>query len=318
MEGSSQTPPKSDVSDGPVIDIFQRMVATARSGDQTMSALAKWILNHQDATRKLTISELANQTDVSQTTVFRFCKLLGLKGYKDLRLALAEGHGLALGTQLAGEAGLSDGGLDHSLKSIMLRVVEANVEQLLRTARIVSHEALTEVVNLLLDASQIQIVGFGSSAPIAIDACRRLLSLGYTASAHSDPHILAVVTANAKPGTVFVGISNSGRTRDLIDCFTTLGKRGVKRVLLTSDPDAVGTKQADLVLVSAVRRMPPSLDVIGTRVSQLAIIEALCVALAEKDPRASSAVCDTGQLDAEIAKKRLPQAAQRNRGKQEE
>ena len=289
-------------------DVFQSLMSVARSDDKTMAPLASWILSHQNETGKLTISELARKTGVSETTVFRFCKLLGMKGYKELRLAMVEGRGLAMGTQLVSNALPGDGQTEAQgngdASSIMQRVIEANIEQLTRTVSLVSPDALEQVSQMLLEANQIQVIGFGASAPVAIDACRRFLSLGLSATAHSDPHILAVVTAQSKPGTVFLGISCSGRTRDLIECFETAGERGHGRILITSDPESRATQVADQLLISAVRRMPPALDIVGTRVSQLAIIEAICVALSENDSQNINH--ETGQLEQEIAKKRMP------------
>ncbi|MDQ0396509.1 MurR/RpiR family transcriptional regulator [Labrys monachus] len=285
------------------IDIFQKLVAAARSPDRTMAGLSQWIIDNQGRAAGMSISNLALQTGVSETTVFRFCKLLGLNGYKDLRFALAESRGLALGAQLAGTAA---GGEEHPLASIMRRVVEVNSEQLLKTMSLVSFAALQEATQAMLAANHIHLVGFGSSAPVAFDAYQRLLCLGLTASAHSDPHVLAAVTASARPGAVFFGVTCSGRTRDLIEAFETAGTRGLKRIVITSDENAPAAKVADIVLVSAVRRSPIAREVIATRISQLAIVETLCVALALNHPEAKDIIHDTALLDREIAKKRLP------------
>lgn len=293
-------------SPGNAIDIFQRLVAAARSPDRTMCRLAEWVIANQSLAAGLSISSLAQKAGVSETTVFRFCKLLGLSGYKDLRLALAESRGLALGAQLAGAtAGAADAS-EHPLASIARRVVEVNSEALLKTLSLVSLPALQEATEALLAADHIHLVGFGSSAPVAFDAYQRLLCLGLTASAHSDPHVLAAVTANARPGAVFFGVTCSGRTRDLIEAFETAGSRGFRRIVITSDPNAPAARVADIVLVSAVRRSPIAREVLATRVSQLAIVEMICVALAVDHPEAKDIVRDTSLLDREIAKKRLP------------
>jgi DNA-binding MurR/RpiR family transcriptional regulator len=292
---------------GQAIDIFQRLVAAARSADRTMCRLSEWIIRNQARAASLSISSLASETGVSETTVFRFCKLLGLAGYRDLRLALAESRGLALGAQLAGAAAAGEAVPAHPLASIMRRVVEVNSEQLLKTMSLVSLAALAEAIEALLAADHIHLVGFGSSAPVAFDAYQRLLCLGLTASAHSDPHVLAAVTANARPGAVFFGVSCSGRTRDLIEAFETAGSRGFRRIVITSDRSAPATKVADIVLVSAVRRSPIARETIATRISQLAIVEMICVALALSHPEAGEIVRDTSLLDREIAKKRLPE-----------
>lgn len=296
---------RADTGGKPAIDIFQRLVAAARSPDKTMATLSRWIIENQSRVVGLSISTLAQQTGVSETTVFRFCKLLGLAGYKDLRLALAEGRGLALGAQLV-EAKTGTAGEDEPLfASVLRRVVEVNSEQLLKTLSLVSLTALQEAVEALRAANHIHLVGFGASAPVAFDCYQRLLSLGLMSSPHSDPHILAAVTANTRPEAVFLGISCSGRTRDLIEAFETAGRHGCTRIVITSDTASPAARAADIVLVSAVRRSPIARDLLATRISQLTIIEALCVGLALGDPDNTRIVRDQSLLEQEIAKKRL-------------
>jgi RpiR family carbohydrate utilization transcriptional regulator len=67
------------------------------------------------------------------------------------------------------------------------------------------------------------------------------------------------------------------------------------------------------VLISAVRRSPVAREVIATRISQLAIVEMICVALALNHPEAKDIVRDTSLLEREIAKKRLPASPRKNR-----
>lgn len=290
---------------GPIaVDIFQKLVAASRSPDRTMARLSHWIIEHQTRVAGLSISAVAQEAEVSETTVFRCCKLLGLAGYKNLRYALAEGRGLAFGAQLAKPG--PDLDREHPLASVMRSVVEVNSEALLKTLSLVSLSALQDTVDALLAAEHTHLIGFGSSAPVAFDFYQRLLSLGFTLSAHSDSHVLTAVTANARPGTLFLGISCSGRTRDLVEAFETAGAHGCKRVAITSDVNSPAAKASDITLISAVRRSPIAHETIGTRTSQLAIVEMICVALALQHPdherlRRGRAVHDT-----EIAKKRLP------------
>ncbi|MEW7009844.1 MurR/RpiR family transcriptional regulator [Lentilitoribacter sp. EG35] len=286
------------------IAIFQKLVSVSRSADKTMAGLSQWVLDNQMEVGGLTIHNLAKRTGVSETTVFRFCKMLGLSGYKELRLALAEGRGLALGAQLAGTGTPTDQSSNHEMASTVRRVIDVNSEQLFKTSSLISYDALQQAADLLVGSNHVHLAGFGSSAPVAFDAYQRFLALGLTASAHSDPHILAAVTATVRPGAVFLGISCSGRTRDITDAFETAGRRGFKRIAITSDPKSPIAQISDVVLVSAVRRSPISMDVISTRISQLAIIEMISVALAENYEDASI-MHDTKMLDREIAKKQV-------------
>ena len=241
---------------------------------------------------------------MSETTVFRFCKILGLGGYKDLRYALAEGRGMAFGAQLA-QPGPQTGD-EHPLSAVMRSVIEVNSEALLKTMSLLSLSALQEAVTALLRAEHIHLIGFGSSAPVAFDFYQRLLMLGLTVSVHSDPHIIAAVTSNARAGTVFFGISCSGRTRDLVEAFEAAAVQGCCRIAITSDRESSAARASDVALISAVRRSAVAHETIGTRSSQLAIVEMICVAIALQHPDRERLGRGQELHDIEIGKKRLP------------
>lgn len=291
-------------------DIIQGIVAIARGDDSTMAQLARWLIGHQSQGKgtSLSISDLAQATGVSETTVFRFCKLLGLKGYTDLRLALAESRGMLLGAKLAMSINQPGGPELDAYTLLMRRVVDVNSEQLLKTLQLVNPEQIKEATAMMMAAEHIHLVGFGSSAPVAFDFYQRILTLGVAASAHSDPHVLAAVVANAKPGVLFLGISSSGRTRDLIETFETAGARGLTRIAITSDGASPFAKVSDITLVSAVRRSVLAREELATRISQLAIIEMLSVAIAIEHPNRSELLGANSQLEQELAKKRMPQS----------
>jgi DNA-binding MurR/RpiR family transcriptional regulator len=292
-------------------DIIQGMVAIARGDDSTMAQLARWLIDHQsqEGGTSLSISDLAQATGVSETTVFRFCKLLGLKGYTDLRLALAESRGMLLGAKLAMSVNQPGGPELDDYTLLMRRVVDVNSEQLLKTLQLVSPEQIKEAAAAMMAAEHIHLVGFGSSAPVAFDFYQRLLALGIAASAHSDPHVLAAVVANARPGVLFICVSSSGRTRDLIETFETAGARGLTRIALTSDSSSPLAGVSDITLVSAVRRSVLAREELATRISQLAIVEMLSVAVAIEHPNRSALLGANSLLERELAKKRMPEPA---------
>ena len=293
----------------PGIDIFQKLVAASRSADRTMARVAQFVIDHQDQMAGLSITNLAQRLEVSETTVFRFCKVLGLHGYKDLRYALAESRGLSAGARLT-DFRQDIGNVDaHPLDLVMRRVVEVNSEALLKTMSLVSLPALQEAVDALQNASHIFLVGFGSSAPVTIDASQRFACLGIPAIVHSDPHTLTSATVAASRDTLFLAVSCSGLTRDVIEALDAAGRKGCKRIVITSDRESPVTRVADIVLVSSVRGSPIVHEDLGTKTSQLAIIEMMCVALALQHPERQRLIHDKALFDAEIAKKRVTSPA---------
>lgn len=189
---------------------------------------------------------------------------------------------MAFGAQLArperGQVG------EHALASVMRSVIEVNTEVLVKSMSLVSLPALQDAVSAMLAADYIHLFGFGSSAPVAFDFYQRLLMLGVTTSIHSDAHVLAAVAANARRDALFFGISCSGLTRDVVEALETTGRHGCKRIVITSDRNSPAAAASDIALISAVRRSPINHETIGTRTSQLAIVEMVCVALALQHP----------------------------------
>ena len=56
---------------------------------KTEKKVADFVLSNPKEALNITITELAKLCEVGETSVFRFCKTLNLKGYQDFRLSLA-------------------------------------------------------------------------------------------------------------------------------------------------------------------------------------------------------------------------------------
>ena len=102
--------------------------------------LADYCFSHTREVEYLSITSLAEQSGVSEATITRFCRQLGLRGYNEFKLALAKtDHLTDMGDNPDSPNGLTS---EDSLESIF---------QKLHTAQTV---ALTESLNAL-DASAI-------------------------------------------------------------------------------------------------------------------------------------------------------------------
>ena len=59
--------------------------------------IADYFMKQSGNLQLVSITELAEQCKVADSTIFRFCKMLGYKGYNDFKLALAKEQGSAMG-----------------------------------------------------------------------------------------------------------------------------------------------------------------------------------------------------------------------------
>ena len=266
-------------------DTVQRLLHASRVGDATTARLAAWLLEQRKQIVDLPISRFAQETSVTETTIVRFCKSIGYSGYRELRLALVQSVGIAKGLQLgAGEQKTPEPG-DGSVLSLAKSVVATNVHVLLRTPQLLDEQALERAVAALSKATDVFLVGFGSSAPVALDLYQRLLRLGLRASVCSDPHILTVITTKLDPSAVLFGITFSGKSRDLVDALQAARKRAATTIVLTSNGGATAARFADILLISALHPEMATRESIATRISQLAIIDVLCTVLTLRLPQ---------------------------------
>ena len=267
-------------------DPVSRLQTISSFSSSAIERLALFAIERRDDIPSMAISEFAEAAGASQTTVVRLCKELGFAGYKQFRMAMAESRGKRhnadlLGLDLPPEAE-NDG--DGDLDALAKHVIRINADILADTLKLVDTEALRRTIDLMLSSTHIHLVGFGSSAPLALDVYQRLLRLGLAASYNFDPHIVATIAATAPPGSILFGISYSGTTRDIVETLEIAKDHNLRTVILTSFAASPAAHSADITLLSALRSTGRPTESISSRISQLAIIDVLFVGLALRHP----------------------------------
>jgi FixJ family two-component response regulator len=85
-----------------MIDTQVNSLARIRSRLSTLATaerqVADWLLQHSEEVIHSSMAQIAQHCNVSDTTVLRFCRAAGFKGYMDLKLSIA--RDLARPTQL--------------------------------------------------------------------------------------------------------------------------------------------------------------------------------------------------------------------------
>lgn len=231
------------------------------------------------------IGQLAEQADTSAATVIRLCRSLGLDGYPELRLALAQEEGRR-GELPAPQGDISEG---DDLTSVVLKIAEADVMAVRDTAAEIDIATLEAVIDVLVDARRIDIYGVGASAIVAADLAQKLTRIGRHAQAFTDAHIGLTSAALLGPGDVAFAISHSGATDDTLDMMLTAQRTGATVVALTNSAAAPMAKQADHVLLTAATESTFRSGATASRLAQLTVVDCVFVGLAQRTYAASQA-----------------------------
>jgi RpiR family carbohydrate utilization transcriptional regulator len=258
--------------------MLDRIKASLPSLAPAEQRVAKLVLSDPRGFAKQPITELADRAHVSKPTVVRFCRSVGYDGLSDFKLKLA-------GSVSEGVPFIHRSvDADDKTNDIMVKVIDNTVAAFLKYRNDASTAAIDKVVTALVRAynegKRIEFYGVGNSGVVAQDAQHKFFRLGVHTIAYSDGHMQVMSASLLKPGDCVVVISNSGRTRDLMDACDIARKNGATTIVIT----ASGSPLASAGDIHLAADHPEGFDRYSPMVSRLMhlmIIDILatCVAL---------------------------------------
>ena len=243
--------------------------------------VAQAVLDDPQGVAWRSISELARACGTSATSVVRFCRAIGLRGYPDLRLALA--GAVARDDAAAVTAASHDIDPDDDAATITSKIAYADARAVTDTASHLDIATLIQVTEALAKASRIDIYGVGASGFVALDLQMKLQRIGRPAFAWPDPHMAISSAALRRAGDVAIGLSHTGTTVDTIDALREAHSHGAATAAVTNFPWSPITEAADFVLLTAARETAFRSGAMTSRIAQLTVVDCLFVTLAQQD-----------------------------------
>jgi len=237
-------------------------------------AVAEYVLDNAEQIMQASISEAARDIEVGESTIIRFCRALGYKGYQEFKLRLAQD--LVEPVEFIHE----NITFKDSVSDLAQKVFQTNIKAVENTMKSLDPGMVEVAAKALANAKKIDIYGVGYSSFTALDAKLKFVRLGLNADAYGDAHLqmMAAVTLSSKG--VAIGISHSGSTRDVVDALSTARKAGATTIAITNFAPSPITKASDVVLLTASPESPLGGEVLTSRIAQLCVIDMLSVALA--------------------------------------
>jgi DNA-binding MurR/RpiR family transcriptional regulator len=238
----------------------------------------------------LTISELATAARTSETTVLRFCRRLGLPGYPQLRLALAEESAqprtmLRSGTDISASDTIDD---------IVAKVAFTDASAVEETAQQLDRDALAAAAAFIARAGRVDIYGVAASAVVGTDLQQKLHRIGIVAFAWNDPHLALTSATLLTRADIAIGISHSGTTTETIEALAAARSTGAKTLAITNFPLSRLASGVDYLLTTAARETSLRSGATASRIAALTVVDCLYIAVAQRNLRkARKAVVDT-------------------------
>ncbi|MFA3835343.1 MULTISPECIES: MurR/RpiR family transcriptional regulator [Streptomyces] len=227
-----------------------------------------------------TISELAAECRTSETTVIRFCRAVGLKGYPDLRIALATAAGSKDGARVWSSAG-SEIEPDDSLANVVSKLGFADARAVEETIAQIDLDVLERAIDAVVSASALDLYGVGASALIALDLQQKLHRIGHRATAWPDRDGAVTSAALLGRGDLAIGISHTGESADTVTAMREASDNGATTIAITNFPRSEIAQVADHVLVTAARETTFRTGAMSSRIAALTLVDCLFVGVAQ-------------------------------------
>ncbi|MDH3531357.1 MAG: MurR/RpiR family transcriptional regulator [Gammaproteobacteria bacterium] len=235
--------------------------------------VGRWVLGHPRQAAAANLAAVARACGTSQPTVIRFCRHVGLGGFRELAIRLTE----AL-SQPAGYVH-RDVSADDSAADAIAKVMDASIQSLMDVRAQLSGMPIDAAVTALSTARQLAFIGLGASGQVARDARQKFFRLGIPCTALTDTPMILQFAAIVDPADVLIIVSQSGRWPVLARA-AELAQNGGATVIALTDPQTTLAGAADIVFPYLTPEDSNVYTPMSSRLAQLAMLDALQVALA--------------------------------------
>jgi Transcriptional regulators len=246
--------------------------------------IATYVLENHHQIIHSSIKDMAEHCNTSQAAIVRFCKLLNLSGFKELKHRLTV-ELLNAKNEQAENVIFTDINKNEGIQNITRTIIANHTRAMLETEKLIDYETLDRAVHLIAAAPRVDFYGVGASGLVALDAQQKFIRIGKNCNAHSDPHIQTTMAANLSPDDVAVAISYSGVTKDILDVAAAARQSGAKVIAITRyGPGNPLATMADITLYTVSPEGFYRSASTSSRIAQLTMIDILFIGMASLNP----------------------------------
>jgi len=235
--------------------------------------IANFIINHYDKAAFMTAAKLGNIVGVSESTVVRFAIELGYDGYPKLQKALQE----LIKSKLTAVQRIEVSSNRINEENVLKSVLHSDLEKIKLTMEEINIDEFNTIVEKILKANRIYILGVRSSAPLAS-------FLGFYFNLMFDNVRLVHTTSvsemfeqiiRVKEDDLVIGISFPRYSKRTIKAMQFVKSQGATVIAITDSLESPVAKSADYSLIAR----SDMASFVDSLVAPLSVINALIVAV---------------------------------------
>tara|TARA_B100000029_G_scaffold513713_1_gene614116 strand:+ start:5447 stop:6304 length:858 start_codon:yes stop_codon:yes gene_type:complete len=251
-------------------------IASARSSlRKSEIKVADFVLSEPEQVMHMRIVDLAQEAQVSEPTIVRFCRAIGCNGFQEFKVRIAQETAVA---NNLGQFAIAE---DDSIDDICTKIADTTIQRLYQVKSQLLPAQVAEAAQAMSSAMRVEFYGFGASGAVATDAQHKFFRLQVATAAYSDPHMQSMSAVTLGDRDVVVAISQSGRTLDLMHSIKLAQQHGAVVVSLAPQNTPV-SNAADLPIHINIEEDTDQFTPMTSRIAHLMVIDMLAVAVTQR------------------------------------
>ncbi len=174
-----------------------------------------YLNNNLEHAKDLTLTEIAEINNVSNTTVIRMCNKLGLSAFSEFKFEMKNLK-------------------EHNNDDLKEQSTYSNIEYTLKS---MDNNKLIEIAEMIKKANKVIVVSVGLTKPLGEYFSKMLMQSGKNSNYIYESHMIDLLDKNCDANDLIIFMSNSGYTKTLCDVADKLTCLGLQTVAIINSAD---------------------------------------------------------------------------------
>ena len=228
-------------------DFLTRIRSSYNQFTKAERRVADFILQNPNKVLFMSISDLAETCNVGDTSVFRFCKTMNVKGYQEFKMTLS----LSM-RENQKEGNIADNeeiSLGDSISELANKVLKETISSIQESFSLLDINEVTRAVDALSKAKRILFFGVGASMLTAMKAMNKFHRIEPKVYCSEMVSQQLMSAATMEKGDAAVIFSYSGATKDIVEIAKQAKESGASIISITRFQKSALTEYTDILLL---------------------------------------------------------------------
>jgi RpiR family transcriptional regulator, carbohydrate utilization regulator len=247
-----------------------RIHANYTSFSKTEKKIADYILHSPENVIHKTIDQVAEELNVAISTVFRFTRTIGFKGFQAMKIALATEVSESLKEMVQEKVTEME-----EEQVITEKIFQNNIRMFKETIQVMDYAALKKAVKKIVEANRVEFYGIGSAGLVALDAHHKFVETGISTAAYTEYHLQLRTAAQLSEKDVAIFISDYATEEETLKIMDIGKHSGAVIIVITNYSNSRLAQKADILLKTVSLHHDPRSEDTFSRIVQLSLIDSL-------------------------------------------